>query len=138
MPTERPAYGAPPTDFATNEVPDGTPRWFKYISRRLDDLERYPIVDADDDYPKPPMETIREAWSVVCELFDSRTPTPSVVPAEEGGIEFAWHKNGWDIVISVISGATSVWARNQALGVNWSSLLSERFEKVRNILESLP
>jgi hypothetical protein len=134
-----PAYLGPATDFATNQVPNRTPRWFNYVNRRLDELEHYQVVDSENDaYPKPPPVAIREAWRVAYRLLDSATPTPSVVPAEEGGVEFAWHKNGWDLVISVLPGATSVWARNMSVGENWSCPLSERFEEVRNILATLP
>jgi hypothetical protein len=57
----------------------------------LDELERYdqPNPIDGDSYPKPPFETIREAWQVAYSLFDSQTPTPSVVPAEEGGVDLS-------------------------------------------------
>jgi hypothetical protein len=123
----------------SNETPDGTPRWFNYLYRRLCQLEQYSEVEMDDseNYPKPPVAAIAQAWNVACNLFRIDTPTPSVVPAEEGGVEFAWHKYGWDLVISMLAKETTVWARNKLVGENWSSPLSERFEQVQRILEGL-
>lgn len=133
------AYSTTTPDFPSNDRDDGTPRWFNYVNRRLDALEAYPQSDPTDPeaYPKPPPETIRSAWRVAHMLFDRGTATPTVVPAEEGGVEFAWHKNGWDLVISVLPEETFVWARNPLTGENWSYPLLERFERVRTILANL-
>ena len=125
---------------SSNAVPDGTPRWFNYLKRRLDYLQNYQVPDAADDdaYPKPPEETIKRAWQVAYKLFDVDTPTPSVVPADEGGVEFAWHKNGWDLVISALPEETLVWARNRSLGERWSFVLSEQWgRRVQSILGTL-
>jgi hypothetical protein len=130
-------YLGVPQESGSNHQPDGTPRWFNYVKRRLDELEQADDVDDEDTYPKPPLETILKAWETGCRLFKSNTPTPSVVPSDEGGIEFAWHKYGWDLVISIVSRGTLVWARNRTLGENWSYPLEERYEKVQGILESL-
>jgi hypothetical protein len=126
-------------DYRSNDRPDGTPRWFNYVKRRLDQLEEAaePEPDDEDSYPKPPRDTVAMAWETVHNLFNSDTPTPSVVPATEGGVEFEWHKYGWDLVIAILPRGISVWARNRILGENWSSPLSERYERVRTILESL-
>jgi hypothetical protein len=123
--------------FRSNEFPDGTPRWFRYVTRRLGNLEHYPESGDEASYPKPPSQTVEKAWLLVYDLFEGNTPTPSVVPADEGGVEFAWHKSGWDLVISVLAEETSVWARNLAVGVNWSCPLSESLGRVQNILRSL-
>lgn len=138
-PTVIPTYVAYIQGSASNELPDGTPRWFSYVSRRLEHLQHYPQPGLADDaaYPKPPAETIQTAWLIAHGLFDASTPTPSVVPAEDGGVEFAWHKNGWDLVISVLLEETLVWARNRSAGENWVSPLSKSFEKVQTVLASL-
>gem|GEM_PF-6875059 len=146
-PTYRYYFFSPETDFlhgelagtSSNVVPDGTPRWFNYLKRRLDYLQNYPLPDtADDDaYPKPPEETVKRAWQIAYKLFDVDTPTPSVVPADEGGVEFAWHKNGWDLVISALPEETLVWARNRSLGERWSFVLSEQWGQVQSILGTL-
>ncbi len=127
------------TDTSSNALPDRTPRWFTYLKRRLDYLQDYPVSDASDEdaYPKPPEETVKRAWDVACQLFDTDTPTPAVVPADEGGVEFAWHKNGWDLVISALPEETLVWARNRSLGERWSSGLFEQWGRVRSILGTL-
>jgi hypothetical protein len=140
-------FFSPETDFprgelasaSSNAVPDGTPRWFNYLKRRLDYLQNYPVPDtADDDaYPKPPEETVKTAWQIAYKLFDVDTPTPSIVPADEGGVEFAWHKNGWDLVISALPEETLVWARNRSLGERWSFVLSEQWGRVQSILGTL-
>jgi hypothetical protein len=126
-------------DPKSNDVADGTPRWFNYVNRRLSEFENYaePALDDDDAYPRPPSSTILEAWKVAHGLFDAATPTPSVVPAEEGGVEFAWHKYSWDLVISVLTEETSVWVRNRVGGENWCFPLSERSDKVREVLKEL-
>jgi hypothetical protein len=139
IPQELLAYSGQIAVPLSNELMDGTPRWFNYVNRRLNEFVHYPdaVLDNDDSYPKPPLSTINDAWLVAYQMFDSRTPTPTVVPAEQGGVEFEWHKHGWDLVISVLEEETSVWARNRSVGENWSGPLSECYGRVRSILADL-
>lgn len=82
-------------------IPNSTngQRWFDYVSKRLNELER-----GDGDFTglkRPPKEVIDNARAFANSFFTYYTPTPSVIPDEDGNIEFIWVKGGWHLEILV-------------------------------------
>ena len=74
-------------------------RWGAYVEQRLGELER-----GEGDYTElrqPSAATVAHARKVAAETFRDTTPTPSVVPDDEGSVLFVWHKNGMDVEMSV-------------------------------------
>ena len=99
-------------------------RWGTYVERRLGELER-----GEGDYTglrKPSAGTIAHARKVAAETFRDDTPTPSVVPTAEGGIDFLWRKNGYDVEICVTETEADSWARQRATGDEWAAPLPDR------------
>jgi len=114
-----------------------SPRWFNYVESRLGDLERFVEEPDIEAYPKPPLETIQTARSLALTWFAIDTPTPSVVPSEEGGVQYVWHKGGWDFEITVERQGTVVWAHNIRDGESWSGSLDECGSQVARVLDCL-
>jgi hypothetical protein len=86
--------------------------WFNYFHERLHHLGQ--CVNAPG-YPR--LELVNEVWSSAPVLLAPATPTPSVVPAENGGIDLIWHRGGWDIVIEFRENEHAwLWAKERASG----------------------
>jgi hypothetical protein len=89
-------------------------RWGAYVTQRLDELER-----GEGDYTdlkRPSAATVAHARKVAAETFRDSTPTPSVVPTADGGIDFVWHKNGYDVEWCITEGEAEFWAHCRATG----------------------
>ncbi len=104
----QPAFPMPvSTAAATIRRIEPTSRWFSYVERRMRELAD--DEEGIDGYPARDQPVISDAWLNAAQLFGPNTPTPSVVPTVQGGIEFVWHKTGWDLELAVDPGDTTVW-----------------------------
>ncbi|SRR6266700_4951489 len=110
-------------------------RWNNYVVQRLEEL-RAGMYDFTG-LKVPSEDVIDRAWTVAVNLFRPDTPTPSVVPSEEGDVVFIWRKAFWDLEIDISSGESMVWAHNRRTGEMWSGLLSERQARASELLASL-
>lgn len=98
-------------------------RWGAYVEQRLGEMER-----GEGDYTelrRPSAATVARAREVAAGTFRDSTPTPSVVPTADGGIDFVWHKNGYDVEITVTETEADIWARQRATGDEWASPLPD-------------
>ena len=89
-------------------------RWGAYVSQRLGELER-----GEGDYTglkQPSAATVAFARRMAAETFRDTTPTPSVVPTPDGGIDFVWHKNGYDVEWCITEGEAEFWAHHRPTG----------------------
>jgi hypothetical protein len=98
-------------------------RWGAYVEQRLGELER-----GEGDYTdlrQPSAVTVDNARRVAARVFRDTTPTPSVVPTAEGGIDFVWRKNGYDVELTVTEAGAEFWARERSSGRQWDAPLPE-------------
>ncbi len=105
------------------EGQEAVTRWGAYVGQRLGELER-----GEGDYTElrcPSAATVARARKVAAETFRDGTPTPSVVPNADGGIDFVWHKNGYDVEICVTETEADIWARQRATGDEWAAPLPD-------------
>jgi hypothetical protein len=120
----------PPVDLLRSDS-----RWRRYVDRRLSQLER---GEGDFTGLQRPINAVVERARVISNtLFRADTPTPSVVPSEDGNIQFIWHKAGWELEIEVASEEVNVWARCGASGAVFYGSLGELQEWVMGLLELL-
>jgi hypothetical protein len=116
------------------EPVQSTSRWRDYVSLRLSRLRR-----GDGDFTgltQPTEEIVRRARNVTS-LFKANTPTPSVVPSEDGDILFIWQKAGWELEIEVGSEEVSAWLHERSSGAISSGSLAELWPSISSILARL-
>jgi hypothetical protein len=110
-------------------------RWHRYVAQRLEALRK---GEGDFTGLRPPRElVISRAWNFAATAFRSDTPTPSVVPTEDGGILFVWRKAGWELEIEIGAAEDTVWARNRDSGVTLRGSLGEMRVGVSTLLAFL-
>jgi hypothetical protein len=112
-------------------------RWDAYVTRRLDELER---GEGDfTDLKRPSAAAVTHARQVAAQVFRDTTPTPSVVPDEDGNVLFVWHKSGIDAEIWVWEeDSAGVWVHDRGTGEMWSgSLADHQGCCVRRLLDAL-
>jgi hypothetical protein len=117
------------------EVSQSDSRWQRYVSERIEEIR-----SGSDDYselPRPSLDVVERAWWVVTRTLRAETPTPSVVPSDEGSIVFVWHKALWDLEIEVGPKETTVWAHNRKTDTMFSGPLDEQRPKLLRLLSYL-
>jgi len=84
------------------------PKWSPYVIQRMRVMaERGP----ESQWPRVLPATLGRAFEIAYHFFPSNVPAPLLGTTEEGGVEFAWHRGGWDVEIEVPpAGETRVWA----------------------------
>lgn len=113
-----------------------TPRWLHYVMARLRELQRL-IYEPDDETPSPQPEALERALPEIARFMGSDTPTPSVVPTYDGGVQFVWHRGGWDLEVEVGPKETLVWAQRRDGSSSWHGSLDDQLESIRNLLAQL-
>ena len=108
-------------------------RWRAYVAERFRQLaERI----GEPGYPS--LEALNRALHSVDFLLPPTTPTPSVLPSEEGGVELIWQRNGWDVQVELDeAGRDFVWTRERTSGEVTAGDLEELREILREILDQL-
>jgi hypothetical protein len=110
-------------------------RWQRYVSERIEEIR-----SGRDDYselPRPSPYVVERAWWVATSVLKADTPTPSVVPSDEGNVVFVWHKALWDLEIEVGPRETRVWAHNRKTDTMFSGLLDEQLPRLSRLLSYL-
>lgn len=124
-----PSPWATPVDAVQTES-----RWRDYVMQRLAQLWR-----GEGDFTglsRPSEYVIRRARDLCLDLFRDQTPTPSVVPSEDGEVLFIWHKAGWKVEIEVGPEEVLIWAHGSS-GATLSGSLAEWRKQVLSILDLL-
>jgi hypothetical protein len=125
----------PTQQIGTRTILRPVSRWFSYVNMRLHQMAEHQLTS--HAYPDAPI--IQRAWSEAVSLFPLSAPTPSVVPSDEGGVAYVWHKRGWDLEIDVRQDGAMVWARNRNLSneETWYGSLDDYRERVFKLLRDL-
>jgi hypothetical protein len=110
-------------------------RWYSYVGRRLAELTEG--KHASSGMPVPTRIVTERALAVAMEHFDIDTPTPSVVPSEEGNVLFVWRSEMLELEIEIGLKESTVWAYDRSRGEVWSGALAEQQESVSRWLASL-
>jgi hypothetical protein len=88
-----------------------------------------------DTYPSPSI--IACAWTEAVSVLDASSPTPSVVPSDEGGVMFVWHRGGWDVEVEIDATENTVWAQSRRTGDTWFGPLNDRRGDLRQLLREM-
>lgn len=119
----------------------GVPRWLPHVLQRLNDLEAALHEPADEARVLPDPQAVWRALRELGGILGDRIPTPSVVPTVDGGVQFAWHKAGWDVEVEVLANETVVWVRRRDEGQGDAGLIAEMrplLDRALRALESTP
>lgn len=115
-----------------------SPRWLPYVAHRLNELASRADEPDLEGIRAPDASVLERSLRVLRELLFDDTPTPSVVPTSDGGVQFVWHKAGWDIEIEVLPSETYVWGRNRReTGREFSGTLPDRSSELRETLREI-
>lgn len=115
---------------------DDTPRWLPYVMERLMELQRI-LDEPDDEIATPYPEALERALPELVRFMRVDSPTPSVVPTYDGGVQFVWHKNGWDVEIEVGPKETLVWVQRRDGSDSWDGSLDDFVGDVRSLMSEL-
>jgi len=115
---------------------DETPHWLPYVMGRLRQLLQL-TYDQDEGVPPPHPESIQRALSELIRFMRVDTPTPSVVPTFDGGVQFVWHKGGWDVEVEVGPKETLLWAQRRDGIASWHGSLDERLDDARSVMAEI-
>lgn len=110
-------------------------RWRRYVSERLHRIESGVDREGGEPYPSP--ITVSRARMFAEYLFTPRTATPSVVPTDDGGVSFVWHKGGFDVDIEVSDDEVFVCVYHSASGTSFYGASSQHLAGVKAVLESI-
>lgn len=90
------------------------PRWSRYVERRLKEIRS----GAHDftGLQVPSSQVVDLARQLAWNWFYPDTPTPSVLPSENGDVLYVWHKAGWDVEICVGREGIEIWAYHRGSG----------------------
>lgn len=134
------AYESQPAPIVTISIysEQQSPRWLPYVARRLNELASRSNEPTPEAIGAPDPWVLKHALVVLSEWLSDDTPTPSVVPTPDGGVQFVWHKSGWDIEIEVLPSETYVWGRNRNdTGREFSGDLPERAPELQAALREM-
>ena len=109
-------------------------RWIEYVAERLSQMEDNRLSDVE---PTLQMGATLQAWYVALRYFPPNTPTPSVVPSENGGVQFVWHKGGWDVEFEVENNEVFIWARSRESKDTWHGSVAEVGARFLDLMQEL-
>lgn len=110
-------------------------RWSQYVTQRLIELQAGAFDFTGLRVPTAPV--VNAAWAIAVGSFRPDTPTPSVLPSEDGDILFVWHKAGWDVELDVGAEGTEVWAYDRQSGREFSGSFEEHRAEFAEVLNTL-
>jgi hypothetical protein len=91
----------------------------------------------DEGLSSPHPEAIQRALPELIRFMRVDTPTPSVVPTFDGGVQFVWHKGGWDVEVEVGPKETLLWAQRRDGSVSWHGSLDDRVDDARAVMSEI-
>jgi hypothetical protein len=140
--TGRPFYGVKTggegqtaTTLANSVIPydpaESAPTWMAYVSDRLSTM----ATRSDGlDLPRVQEDVIANAYQVA-DLFPRNVPAPQVGTTIDGGVQFAWHRGGWDIEIEIPpSGESLVWGLARDSSYSFEGPLTQHSTKLYGLL----
>lgn len=119
-------------------IPEGAPRWLPRLAKRSAELLMLP--EDWDTYGAACVEhrAVRYALRLLLLVSSSITPTPSLVPLPDGGVQVEWHVGGTDLEIEVAeSGVLRVYFSGPGAPQEWESEFPASATQLEEIVAQL-
>ena len=110
---------------------EDVPPWRTYLRKRLDDFS---VADSPGS---PSRDALAATWNIVGGLLALESPTPSVVPGDDGAVELVWQRGGWHVELEIGPREAYVWAKERETGATWSGDLDEVRDLFRDLIAGL-
>lgn len=101
--------------------------WLADVIRRMEAIAHY-AANWDGAGARPISTAAkRSAAQLVGAIAQPSLPSPTVGATPEGGIQFEWHRGGWDVEVEVRrSGALEIWGESREGGETlWAESLDD-------------
>jgi hypothetical protein len=115
-----------------------SPRWTNAILPTICQFIDLPV--GWDSYAGQPLklETGMFALKILNGIMTSQTPIPDAVPTSEGGIQFEWHGDNFELEIYFAAPYDcELWYRDHRSGLEQSMTLSSDFTKLAKLIGRL-
>lgn len=100
----------------TNQHP--TPEWVEPTISALIGVQSLPDNWNSYGGRKINRDLIRQSLSILEQIMDATSPAPSIVPLDDGGLQFEWHRRQQDLEIAFpADDASQYYYRNKVTGV---------------------
>lgn len=116
----------------TRDIPEALPVWFdttlKSITELLQLAPNWDGYGASEVKQEVAANALTDLWN----LLDNDSPTPSVVPLNDGGIQVEWHRHGRSLELEFpASGAASFYYYEDATEDESEGLLANSIAELR-------
>ncbi len=121
-----------PERTAKVHVPESVgPRWLGEVVTRLEGLRPGRCEEA------VPEQVLVEALQALMRFLPADATAPAVAPTGNGGVQFEWHRGGWDVEVEFHQGDAHAWMENCSTGERWSGALSDRLHDLRATMRAV-
>jgi len=101
------------------------PRWLDEIVMRLERLRPGRCEEA------VPEQVLVDALYALMQFLPPDATAPAVAPTGNGGVQFEWHRGGWDVEVEFHYGDAHAWMENLSTGERSSGALTDRLDDLR-------
>ena len=101
------------------------PRWLGEVVMRLERLRPGRSEEA------VPEQVLVDALYALMQFLPADATAPAVAPTGNGGVQFEWHRGGWDVEVEFHDGDAHAWMENLGTGERWSGALTDRLDDLR-------
>ncbi len=107
------------------------PRWLGEVVTRLERLRPGRCEEA------VPEQVLVEALQELMRFLPADATAPAVGPTGNGGVQFEWHRGGWDVEVEFHHGDAHAWMENCSTGERWSGALADRLDDLRATIRAV-
>jgi len=104
------------------------PLWLGEVVTRLERLRPGRCEEA------VPEQVLVDALYALMQFLPPDATAPAVAPAGNGGVQFEWHRGGWDVEVEFHQGDAHAWMENLSLGEHASGTFTDRLDDLRAIM----
>ncbi len=78
-----------------------------------------------------PEQVLVDALYALMQFLPADATAPAVAPTGNGGVQFEWHRGGWDVEVEFHDGDAHAWMESLSTGERSSGALRDRLDDLR-------